>query len=1145
MHSLDWVMHNSHLPSFRQPFGAAECGQAIQLSLAVRSDRIDQVSAVALRLWREEAGESILSMALHSKDQDWVWFLTEHNAPDEPGLIWYYFVISLSNGETIYYGNNEMNLGGEGRLRSGQPDSYQITVVPGEAKTPDWWKRSIIYQIFPDRFANGRPDKSVLSPRKGSLLHAHWDDDPVYVKDESGRVLAYDFFGGNLAGVRLKLPYLKDLGVSVIYFNPLFASPSNHKYDTGDYLQIDQMFGSNQEFREFCAAAREAGIAVLLDGVFSHTGSDSRYFNREGSYPELGAYQSQESPYFSWYRFNQHPDSYDCWWGVDALPNVNEMEPSYRNFIIGGENSVLKYWLKHGIKGWRLDVADELPDEFIKEFRSVLKQQDPEAILLGEVWEDASRKVSYGKMRQYLWGEELDSVMNYPFRQVVLDFLLYRSDAASVHQSLMCLYENYPKQSFFSTMNLIGSHDSPRALTLLGESPPEESLNGVGERSKYRLSPPQRSLAAARLKLAVLWQMTFPGVPSIYYGDEAGLEGYSDPLNRRTYPWGKADSSLIAWYRQLARLRRDYQLLQTGEWQSMPVTSDVYGYLRIIRGGSDVFGQPAEDNTAIVLLNRSENSVSVKLDVPELAAEMADMLCGEQVLSFSKTKAIDLAPYEGKLLLSHPHKRKRGAGILLHPTCLPGKFGIGDMGPEAYAFIDWLAEAKQQYWQILPLCPPGLGDSPYQSPSAFAGSHLLISPEMLVTDGLISADEAANEMLPVNEKADFAAARHAKQKLFRLAFSRFTADDSFREFSRTQPWLDDYALFMALSEKYFPSQWIDWPESVAKRNPAELEKLRQELSDEITYIKFLQYLFFRQWTMLRLYANQRGIRIIGDLPLFVAHHSADVWANPEYFSLDESGRPSRIAGVPPDYFSATGQLWGNPQYDWESLKRDDYKWWIERLKVLFTQVDIVRIDHFRGLAAYWEVLAEAKTAIDGKWQTGPGADFLLACFQELPKADFIAEDLGIITPDVDELRWRFALPGMQVLQFAFGGDGLPPDQTHMVVYTGTHDNNTTIGWLNELRDIDSGFYSRVLSQIGANESMDDEQIAEVFVRFAFGRRADRVIVPMQDILALDSNARMNTPGTPAGNWNWRLSKACLTENVARKLAQWVEAAGRS
>ena len=544
--------------------------------------------------------------------------------------------------------------GGPGAAATTPPPSFQITVHLPDAATPDWFKNAVVYQIFVDRFFNGHPGGSITNCKKGSLLHPYWDDAPVYVRErETGRILAYDFFGGNLAGVMAKLPYLKSLGISAIYFNPLFEASSNHKYDTADYKTIDPMFGSNELFRQLCEQARQMGIAIILDGVFSHTGSDSIYFNKEGNYQETGAWQSPGSPYYLWYRFKQYPDDYESWWGVDALPNVNELEPSYRDFIIHGQDSVLKHWMRLGAKGWRLDVADELPSQFIREFRQVMKENDPDSVLIGEVWEDASHKVSYDELRGYLRGNELDSPTNYPFRLIALDFILGRQDAGMTREKLLSLYENYPRQHFYACLNLIGSHDMPRILTLLGGHEAQPDLP-YGEQLKRRLAPGERQLALARLKLLVLWQMTFPGVPHIYYGDEAGLEGYTDPLNRRTFPWGREEKGLIDWYKKMIAIRNSWGVLRTGYWHPLAVHPDVYGYVRQTENGRDAFGSPCEENTAVVLLNRSQAEITVECDLSRWCrGTLLDVLADESEVPVGDGRVtLSLKPLEGKLLLA-------------------------------------------------------------------------------------------------------------------------------------------------------------------------------------------------------------------------------------------------------------------------------------------------------------------------------------------------------------------------------------------------------------------------------------------------------------------------------------------------------------
>jgi 4-alpha-glucanotransferase len=608
----DWLMHHSRLAQYRSPFGAVACNTPVSLSLAVNGGR--PVEAVYLRAWRDGGGEELAPMQPAGQLDGGIHYGATYTVPNEPGLVWYYFIIH-SDGAISYYGNNPEGTGGLGAATATPPPSFQITVHLPDAATPDWFKNAVVYQIFVDRFFNGHSGGSITNCKKGSLLHPYWDDAPVYVRErETGRILAYDFFGGNLAGVLAKLPYLKSLGISAIYFNPLFEAASNHKYDTADYKTIDPMFGSNDIFRQLCEQARQMGIAIILDGVFSHTGSDSIYFNKKGNYPETGAWQSPGSPYYSWYRFEKYPDDYESWWGVDVLPNVNELEPSYRDFIIHGRDSVLKHWMRLGAKGWRLDVADELPGQFIREFRQVMKEADQDSVLIGEVWEDASHKVSYDELRGYLRGDELDSPTNYPFRLIALDFLLGRQDDVRTREKLLSLSENYPRQHFYASLNLIGSHDMPRILTLLGGHEAQPELP-YGEQLKRRLSPSERQLALARLKLLVLWQMTFPGVPHIYYGDEAGLEGYEDPLNRRTFPWGREEEGLIDWYKKMIAIRNSWGVLRTGYWYPLAVHPDVHGYVRQTENARDAFGSPCEENTAVVLLNRSQEEITVECDL--------------------------------------------------------------------------------------------------------------------------------------------------------------------------------------------------------------------------------------------------------------------------------------------------------------------------------------------------------------------------------------------------------------------------------------------------------------------------------------------------------------------------------------------------
>lgn len=642
MRTWDWIFHDSHETYYRSPFGAVPCNTLVTLRITVKSDV--KPTSVILRHCEHELETQDLEMQLVEELPGERVFQAELQIPSTPGLVWYYFAINLE-GTVFYYGNNHQRLGGKGTIQGQVPPSYQVTVFSLEHSAPQWYQEGIIYQIFMDRFFNGTEDGSVLNPKKESLIHGRWDDTPFYVRNPGDNsIQRWNFFGGNIMGVIKKLPYLKDLGITIIYFNPLFQAPSNHKYDTGDYKKIDEMFGTNEDFRLLCERAREYGINIILDGVFSHTGSDSIYFNKEGNYESLGAYQSPESPYYSWYRFFDYPYTYESWWGIGTLPNVNEMDPSYITFIMDDEESVIKYWMKLGVKGWRLDVADELPDEFIKHLRKTMDQLDSQGVLIGEVWEDASNKVSYGKTREYLWGTELDSVMNYPFRRILIDFILGRKDAGETHRQLMSLYENYPAPHFYSNMNLIGSHDVPRILTILGESGPEGKLS-EREKEKIKLSPTWLRLGIDRLKILSLIQMTFPGVPCIYYGDEAGMEGFSDPFNRGPYPWGKEDGEILAWYKKIIGLRSAYEIFTKGAWTLLIAQDDVYGYLRSSQGNIDV---------AAVVVNRNqynEAHVSLRLGQGKSGKWLDVLNDSREYLVDNGLLVLNLLPLEGKVLI--------------------------------------------------------------------------------------------------------------------------------------------------------------------------------------------------------------------------------------------------------------------------------------------------------------------------------------------------------------------------------------------------------------------------------------------------------------------------------------------------------------
>lgn len=554
--------------------------------------------------------------------------------PVEAHVLWYNFVFE-AEGKTYYYGTQDDTLGGRGQIyHQDVLSSYQITLYdPVYGDLPDWYADGIMYQIFPDRFNKGDYPGFIPKYPDRSLIHGHWEDSPHYFRSAGGDIEYWDFFGGNLAGIIDKLDYLVSLGITIIYLNPVFESSSNHKYDTGDYMNISPDFGTEEIFKELCTEAKKRGIRIILDGVFSHTGDNSRYFNKYGKYDSVGAYQSENSPYYRWYRFEHFPDEYESWWGVKSMPNVEELTPSYQKFIYEDKDSVIRHWLKAGASGWRLDVADELPDEFIMGIKSAMMAEKSDSILIGEVWEDASRKIAYGLLRKYFSGLELDAVMNYPFRDAFLQFMLGYKSSSDTARLMMSLYENYPRSSFQGSMNLIGSHDRMRVLSILGKAPrelPEEAMEN------YRLSAADYDLAKRRLKVLSLIQMTFPGVPCIYYGDEAGVQGYRDPYNRSTYPWGHEDEDLLSWYKQITALRGKHMAFSRGDWYPMKTQDHLMYYIR--DDGSKSF---------LCFFNRSVDDTIVYQN-PTLAGRQGKELITETIANLDK---ITLAPLSAKVIL--------------------------------------------------------------------------------------------------------------------------------------------------------------------------------------------------------------------------------------------------------------------------------------------------------------------------------------------------------------------------------------------------------------------------------------------------------------------------------------------------------------
>lgn len=581
------MLHDSRLPAFRRPAGAVPVGSEVYLALEA-----PEAERCTLRLRRDGGEERRLGM---ERGGD-VWSVTLR-VPETPGLLWYDFEAECS-GRIVYCGNGRERLGGRSECTDAEPVPYQLTVyVPGE--TPAWFREGIVYQIFPDRFARGADwrenwrKKCALPLRGGAkyVLSEDWEDVPFYTRRTDRSVSRWQFFGGTLEGIREKLGYLRELGVTVLYLNPIFLSASSHRYDTADYLRVDPLLGDEADFARLASEAGAMGIRILLDGVFNHTGRDSVYFNRFGTFPEPGAWQGETSPYRDWFTFRNGTDEYECWWGVLDLPDVREEHPAYRELICG-ENGVIRKYLRLGASGWRLDVADELPDDFIREIRAAALAEKADAMILGEVWEDASNKISYNERRTYLLGEGLHGVMNYPFRECLTEFLLGGLSAPCFCGRMDSLLENYPPQAFAGSLNLIGSHDRARILTVLGEGAcPEE------EKEEYRLPPDRLEKAKRRLELAWAVQMAMPGAPCLYYGDEAGMQGFDDPWNRGTFPWGKEDGELTRRFRALARLRGETPAFLRGDVKLSAAGEDVLRVTRSLNGESVTMTVDRAENT--------------------------------------------------------------------------------------------------------------------------------------------------------------------------------------------------------------------------------------------------------------------------------------------------------------------------------------------------------------------------------------------------------------------------------------------------------------------------------------------------------------------------------------------------------------------
>lgn len=572
------LLHDSHNEFYRTPSGPAPAGSNVLIRL-----HCDEATSVVLRTWMtEELCYTMLPTAEH------VWEVAIP-LPTTPGLFWYYFLIYRKDGRTIRYGNQPDKLGGVGvAYDHGEPESFQITLYDPAYKTPNAFHGANIYQIFPDRFRHA-PTKAV-DDRKDRYVHQNWDEELLGVGDlRGGKYQELDFYGGTLTGIQEKLPYLKDMGIDIIYLNPIFRARSNHRYDTGNYTQVDPLCGTNTEFTELCEAAKKVGIRVMLDGVFSHTGEDSVYFNHFGHYPTLGAYQGQSSPYYDWYTFNHYPEDYKAWWGILSLPELRKDNPEYQKFMFQPHEGVVPRWIEAGSCGWRLDVADELPVDFLRKLRAAAKAADPEAVVLGEVWEDASNKVAYGETRCYCTGDTLDSVMNYPVREAILNFVMGKTSASTFVRLIHHQEEVYPAQFRYALMNLVGCHDRCRALNILAGRECQELSKA--DQQHVHLNVEEYELAVRRYKLCIDLLCALPGCATVYYGDEVGLTGCHDPWNRRAFPWGREDKSLQKYVANKLRHRQESDLLRLGYCDIEALDDDTLLITRRMKDGHDALGQ--------------------------------------------------------------------------------------------------------------------------------------------------------------------------------------------------------------------------------------------------------------------------------------------------------------------------------------------------------------------------------------------------------------------------------------------------------------------------------------------------------------------------------------------------------------------------
>lgn len=621
---MSTVLFDPRSERYKTPFGAVPCGTAVTFRFRPDTATVRRVVLVTHCEFSDRWTETELSAAAEGENTV---FRGVYSASDTPELVWYHFRLFWADGGESCYG-----AGGHQSRNSVTP--WQLTVYDGSRKTPGWFARGVTYQIFPDRFFRAKK-RSAAGLVGSRTLHESWDEPVEYRPDAHGEITCSDFFGGDLAGITQKLDYLVSLGVTALYLNPIFEASTNHRYDTANYKNIDPLLGTEEDFKTLCAEAKSRGIRVILDGVFNHTGAKSIYFNADGFYPSSGAAQGKGSPYYDWYRFHSFPDDYDSWWGIKNLPAVEESNESYVNYIVNDRDSVVRRWLRLGASGWRLDVADELPDEFIAAIRAAMDEERPDSLLIGEVWEDGSNKIAYSRRRKYLLGSETHALMNYPFRTAALSYLR-GGDAADFQSAMETLRENYPPSAFYSAMNFLSTHDTPRLLTVLGLS--GKAPETRDERASFRLSPAEYARGVERVKLAAVLLYTFPGAPTLYYGDEAGMEGFEDPFNRATYPWGRENRALVRWFARLGALRRQHAALQCGTIRYLHAGGSVLAFLR----------QSADDR-CLTVLNAGDTPVT--LSFPWDGELATDTLTSQQFLPQNGALRLTLGARDSLLLV--------------------------------------------------------------------------------------------------------------------------------------------------------------------------------------------------------------------------------------------------------------------------------------------------------------------------------------------------------------------------------------------------------------------------------------------------------------------------------------------------------------